>query len=181
MRDDAMSNENTEIEKKEYLEKLIVQIDDELAQAKSHAKWFKENATKNKRRYMALRIPVIVFGIVLPILVMAQKSGQTQTLLSITTIIISLIIAVLTSLDTFFQYGKTWAEERAAELAMYSLFRKYQREKVKVEQPGGLDNAITIAEQTMDSLQEEYEQIVNRTVDTFMKRTKEIESTRPSA
>jgi hypothetical protein len=174
-----MEKENTELEKKEYLKKIIAQIDDELSQAKSHAKWYKENATKNKRRYMALRIPVIVFGIVLPILVMAQKSGQSQSLLSTTTIVISLIISILTSLDTFFQYGKSWAEERSAELALYSLLRKYKREKIKIEQPGSLGNAITVAEQTMDSLQEEYEQIVSRTVDTFMKRAKEIESTRP--
>jgi hypothetical protein len=162
----------------DYLGTLKTHLDKELEQVRSHAKWYKESATKNKRRYYLFRIPVIVLGIVLPILVTIQSGGKALDLSSVFTIAISLLISILTSLDTFFQYGKSWADERTAELAMYKLLRKYDREKLKINSPVNIKASIEIAEKVLLLLQQEYEEIVGETVDAFMRRSKEMEANR---
>ena len=162
-----------------YLETLRQHLDKELKQVRSHAEWYKESATKNKHKYFSLRIPSIILGIILPILVTIQSAGKSLDWLTILTIGISLLIAILTNLDTFFQYGKSWVDERTAELAMYRLLRKYEREKLKIDAPLNVKEAIETTENILLSLQQEYEEIVGETVDSFMRRSKEVESNRP--
>lgn len=163
-----------------YLDALKAKLNEELEQVRSHAKWYKQNAYKNQRNYYLLRIPVITLGVVLPSLVAYQSAGRTLDFLTALTIGISLIIAILTSFDTFFQFGKSWIDERTAELELYKVIRKYERQRLQVDAPMNIKQSIDVAEKIVLSLQQEYEQIVGKTVNAFMKRSVEIESHHPT-
>jgi len=80
--------------------------DREIERVPPITRWFEGYAAGKRREYLVLQIPVMIVGIVLPILVIVQSSGQPLDWFSKLTIGVSLLVLILTSVDVFSRYGK---------------------------------------------------------------------------
>ncbi|RMH39263.1 MAG: DUF4231 domain-containing protein [Gammaproteobacteria bacterium] len=170
---------NEDEQKVEYLNTLKSHLDKELEQIGAHAQWYHGQAAKSKTRYYLIRFPIILLSFALPFLLMLEVGKQGLSPFTVAASLVSLLVAALSTIDTFFGYGKTWLEERAAELALYRLKREYRTQRIGIDAPHSVDEAIETAESLIDSLRNEYEQIVAGTIEAFIVRAERAESEKP--
>ena len=79
--------------------------------------WWDSRASKAKWKYLGLRSTVVVGGALIPALVglreMAAQASYAGCF-AVASIIVSLLIAICTGLDSLFGYGDIWREKRIA-------------------------------------------------------------------
>lgn len=156
----------------EYLNAMQDHLDGEFGRALNQAEWYRDHSKQLKRKYYYIRIPAIIIGVSLPPIIALQTTFNEVLYLPVVASLLALFGAIFTSLDTFLKYGETWAEENAAELAIYSLLRRYGDERLKINFAQNEDSAEKVAEDILESFRNEYEQIVGQTVKAFTQRAK---------
>lgn len=172
------------IEDSEHLKKLARYVDVSFEKAKAKSDYYKEHATKKRKQYLAIRVPLIVLSISLPYLVAMQSAYPAVILFTVSSPIIALLVAILAALDTFFRFGETWAEERAAQFAITSLIRR-TRDKITFIESKSVEQAAMEIKKIHDEFRNEYEQIVGETLGSAVERikasatTQTAESTQP--
>lgn len=159
---------------------LVKYINREIERAVEQATWYKSHAQQVKIKYLVLRVPAIIIAVSLPQLIAIQPAYPSATFLPVTTSLLAGLLAILTALDTFFRYGDTYAEERASELAIYSLLRRTGDEIRRIENASSSEEGIRIAENVITAFRNEYEKIVGQAVGAFVERTKASAASVPS-
>jgi hypothetical protein len=160
-------------------DEILAFIDDELERVSWYADWYKQHAKKIKVKYLSLRIPLIVLGVIVPQLVALQALYDSVPLLTVVAIVTATLVAVLAGLDTFFRYGELYVDDKAAELSLYAISRKYARERLTVTLELDPQLSLDKADALLDSLRNEYEQVVGGTTGAYLKRTRTAASKRP--
>ncbi len=133
--------------------------------------WYQKHAWKLKTLYMSLRIPALVLGTMIPTMIVIQSVSGKNTVITVFTVVASMLVAILTTLDSFFRWGETYVEDKTAELALYSILRKYAAERVKFEadpQKQGVEEAKAL----LDALRAEFEAVVSGTTRAFAQRAR---------
>lgn len=159
------------IEESEHLKKLAGYVDVSFEKAKAKSDYYKEHATKKRKQYLAIRVPLIVLSISLPYLVAMQSAYPAAIVFTVSSPIIALVVAILATLDTFFRFGETWAEERAAQFAITSLIRR-TRDKITFIEAESVEQAAMEIRKIHDEFRNEYEQIIGQTIGSAMDRIK---------
>jgi hypothetical protein len=75
-----------------------------------YAGWYDRKAGPLKTRYLYLRALIVVGGALVPVLV-----NLAPPFASVAATIVSLMVVILVSWDTVFQYGKQWKNYRSTE------------------------------------------------------------------
>jgi len=159
---------------------FVQHVNREIERAVVQANWYKSHSQQAKIKYLVLRVPAIIIAVSLPQLIAIQPAYPNANFLPLITSILAGLLAILTALDTFFRYGDTYAEERACELAIYSLLRRTGDEMRKIENASSSEEGIQIAENLIASFRTEYEKIVGQAVSAFVDRTKASAAAVPS-
>ena len=84
--------------------------------------WFEGKSGQNQKRYYALRLIIIVGGVVVPAIV-SLNIGQDSvaTGLGWATFGVSLMVALAAALESFFHYGERWRTFRRTSEALKAL------------------------------------------------------------
>jgi hypothetical protein len=81
--------------------------------------WFERKSGSNQRRYYALRLVIIVGGVIVPALVSLNiRETVVAQPLAWVTFSVSLIVAIAAALDEFFGYGERWRSFRRTAEAL---------------------------------------------------------------
>ncbi|NOY58806.1 MAG: DUF4231 domain-containing protein [Calditrichaeota bacterium] len=75
--------------------------------------WMEGKAAKSQRPYYALRLIVIIGGIIVPALVSLQFDPSIQIIIRWITFGLSLCVAISAAVEGFFNYGKRWQHYRS--------------------------------------------------------------------
>jgi len=80
--------------------------------------WMSAKATQARRRYFALRVPTVIGGVIVPVLVgLGIGAACGIDAVRILTVIVSGAVAVLIGLEELFHFGDTWRHyRRTAEM-----------------------------------------------------------------
>lgn len=151
--------------------KILRHYNDKMEQVAWYADWYKNHGHRLKMQYMSLRVPTIILGVIVPQLIAIQSVYGKNTFLTSTAIIASTLVAVLSALDSFFRWGETYVDDKAAELSLYSISRRFgaEREKFLAEPKR---QSLRSAEALLDSLNAEFEGVVGNTTRAFVERAK---------
>jgi hypothetical protein len=76
--------------------------------------WMESKTAEAQKWYYLLRLTSIVGGVIVPALVSLNISGgKPEPIVSWTTFIISLLVAISLAIEEFFNYGKRWRHYRS--------------------------------------------------------------------
>jgi hypothetical protein len=82
-------------------------------------RWFESKSVYNQRRYYALRLVIIVGGVIVPALVSLNiRHNNVAATLAWTTFSVSLVVAIAAALEAFFGYGERWRSFRRTAEAL---------------------------------------------------------------
>ncbi len=75
--------------------------------------WMEKKANRARNWHYALKVIVIIAGVLLPVLVTTTFSDVLAEIIKITTIALGLIVAGLNAIEAFFNYGDRWRHYRS--------------------------------------------------------------------
>ena len=85
-----------------------------------YVEWWDSRASKAKWKYLGLRSAVVIGGALIPALVGLREMKALEPYayqFAVASIVVSLVVAICTGLDSLFGFGDIWREKRtAAEL-----------------------------------------------------------------
>lgn len=152
------------------LEEILGFFEGELDLVNWYSDWYKKHANHTKVKYLCLRIPLIVLGVIVPQLIAVQAMFDDFPSLTFVAIATATLVAILAGLDTFFHWGELYVDDKGAELSLYAISRKYGRERLNVNLEEDPLTARDKAEKMLDALRSEYEQVVGVATGAFLKR-----------
>ena len=156
--------------------RILKRYDAKMKQIAWYADWYKDHGRRLKLQYMSLRVPTIILGVIVPQLIAIQSVYGNNAFLTGGAIIASTLVAALSALDSFFRWGETYVDDKAAELALYSIWRRYDAEREKfLAEPKR--QTLRNGETLYDSLNAEFEGIVGNTTRAFVERAKKTAAT----
>jgi hypothetical protein len=158
--------------------KILEYFEGELDRVSWYSEWYKKHARNQKIKYLSMRVPIIVLSVTVPQLVTLQSIHKENIFLTAITIISSTLVAVLSALDGFFRWGETYTDDKAAELALYGINRKYAAKRVEFDALPD-EQKSEKAKALLDELRDEYEAVVGGATGSFVQRTRTTATTPP--
>ncbi len=90
--------------------------------------WMEKRASQTRNSYYFLKIIIILAGVVLPVLVTTNPAGNLAGVVKTITVVLGLVIAGLTAVEDFFNYGERWRHYRSiVEMLKAEWWRFYNR------------------------------------------------------
>ena len=83
----------------------------------NYVEWWDSRASKAKWKYLALRSAVVIGGALIPALVGLRelsRFGDVAWMFSVASIVVSLVVAICTGLESLAGWGDIWREKRMA-------------------------------------------------------------------
>ncbi len=90
--------------------------------------WMENRASQTRNSYYFLKVIVILAGVILPVLVTTNPGGNLANVVRTIAVILGLVIAGLTAVEDFFNYGERWRHYRSiVEMLKAEWWRFYNR------------------------------------------------------
>jgi hypothetical protein len=131
---------------------------------KKNLDWYKSNATRPMLFYRASGVLLISLSVSVPVLATRQDFWMSTVLP-----VVSVIIAGLTALNTFFQWQSQWQKFRQSQFMLEYLLSCWNLEIVKARHEGDEDKAIEIAVAATAKLMQQTREITANETDEFFR------------
>jgi hypothetical protein len=90
-----------------------------------YASWYDRKASQLKKNYLRIKAITVIGGAMVPVLV-----NLTIPYIAVVSTIVSLLVVILVSWDSVFQYGKQWRNYRSTEQFLRQELHYFQNKAV---------------------------------------------------
>ncbi len=107
--------------------------------------WMENKAERAQRSYYGLKVTVILAGVILPVLVTSNPGGTLAQAVKLVAIILGLVVAGLTAIEDFFNYGERWRHYRSIVEMLKAEWWRYYNQTGRYEKKTHANNFLAFS------------------------------------
>jgi len=114
--------------------------------------WMENKAERAQRSYYNLKVTVIIAGVILPVLVTSNLGGSLAIAVKTIAVVLGLLVAGLTAVEDFFNYGERWRHYRSIAEMLKAEWWRYYNQNGRYEKKTHANNFLNFSNYVEDAL-----------------------------